>query len=160
MSELTGTAKYGNYYFCVKTSLSADGEIYVMADSVEITSSGILVFWRERTEGKTLNLSIAAGKWEAVFAASLVDGAPLSVEHWPALPVKIDRVVCQGGIDSTTAENKVVDMLKQRGAMSARELSQHIRGLSGIDARSIAHQLVDDGRIKAVAQGKTTRYVE
>lgn len=90
--EVRGTARYGNNYFCakVKNTLSPKGEIYVMADRVEVTAGGDLVFWGsfhgrysdERVEPKTVNLAVAKGDWHAVFAASLMDGHAVAVEHW------------------------------------------------------------------------------
>ena len=85
-------AKYGRYYWCVKSKLSKSGEIYVMADRVEFTPSGGVIFWcdpsendgddkaRSRTVLQTL--ALAAGQWMAVFAASCMDGHAVAVEHW------------------------------------------------------------------------------
>ncbi len=42
------THKYGSFYWCVKVQqdISPNGEIYLYADKVEITSHGDLVFLR------------------------------------------------------------------------------------------------------------------
>ena len=79
----TSTAnEYGRFYFCVKTRVSKNGEIYVFADGVSIEPGGELVLWRSTDHGKYPNLSLAKGHWSAVFAASLIDGHPVAVEHW------------------------------------------------------------------------------
>jgi hypothetical protein len=82
--------KYGARYWCVKVpiSLSPDGEIYVYADRVDLVS-GALVFVSDaivtHNGPDTVaqpGLSIAAGSWIAVFAASVIDGSAVAVEHW------------------------------------------------------------------------------
>jgi len=80
------TTQYGNYYWCVKVTkdLSPNGEIYVMADEVKV-EDGTLLFLRhkkEPVESREINLIIPALKWTAVFAASLMDGHAVAVEHW------------------------------------------------------------------------------
>ena len=77
--------RYGKYYWGIKTDIAPDGEIYAMADAVETAADGSLVLHRvdAGTEGRThANLIIPAGHWTAVFAASLIDGAAVAVEHW------------------------------------------------------------------------------
>jgi hypothetical protein len=78
---------YGKSYWCVKVpiNISPNGEIYLYADKVEITSHGDLVFWSEENEKREKsfqNLSLASGFWIAFFAASVIDGAAVAVEHW------------------------------------------------------------------------------
>lgn len=80
MSDYTpqGTARYGAYYWCIKTKLSKSGEIYVMADEAVVRDNGALVML-----GKNgTNLAIASGQWTACYAASLLDGSAVAVEHW------------------------------------------------------------------------------
>lgn len=74
---------YGQYYWCVRVAeeLSPSGEIYVNADSVIETPAGSLEFIRNDSDYR-LNLSIAAGLWKAVFAASQVDGSATAVAYW------------------------------------------------------------------------------
>ena len=77
------TIKYGKLYWCVKTRLSEDGEIYVMADETQTRNDGTLVFLRSRHDGPTtINLAISPGNWQAVFAANIQDGAPVAIEKW------------------------------------------------------------------------------
>jgi hypothetical protein len=81
-----GTAKYGGMYYFVRT---ATDKIYLMADRVEFTSSGGVIFWgrfhgedRQETDATTTNFALAAGEWKQVYAASVIDGHPVAVEHW------------------------------------------------------------------------------
>ena len=79
------TENYGQFYFCIKVakSLAELGEIYVMADRVETTPNGSLAMITERDDKPSfVNLLIAADKWAAVYAASVIDGAAVAVEHW------------------------------------------------------------------------------
>jgi hypothetical protein len=71
------TYSYGKSYWCVKTPLSPDGEIYVHADAVEF-KDGCLVL----VGSKGVNLAFASGQWRACFAASCLDGHAIAVEHW------------------------------------------------------------------------------
>jgi hypothetical protein len=84
---MSDSSKYGRFYWCAKVSkdVSTDGEIYVMADDVEIDEGALrFVQYREENETKTerVNLLIPPGKWLAVYAASVVDGSAVAVEHW------------------------------------------------------------------------------
>jgi hypothetical protein len=73
----------GDYYWCIKTSLSEDGELYVYADEIKINETGDLIAVGHRTD-KTAepNLGIAAGQWSGFYAASVLDGSAIAVEHW------------------------------------------------------------------------------
>jgi hypothetical protein len=81
---MRNTEQYGARYWGIKTDIAPDGEIYAFADVVETAPDGSLVLRRDPgTEGRThANLIIPAGHWTAVFAASLIDGAAVAVEHW------------------------------------------------------------------------------
>ena len=75
-----GPEKYGQYYWCVKVTkgISESGEIYVHADNISTSDNGAIVFG-----GNTgPNLIIPSGKWLAVYAASVLDGSAVAVEHW------------------------------------------------------------------------------
>src|SRR5262245_32285595 len=75
----TMTEKYGQWFWCIKVpkTLSPDGEIYVMADAVEVTPHGALILVR-RGDGEHRpdmpNLALSPGQWIALFAASMIDG--------------------------------------------------------------------------------------
>jgi hypothetical protein len=85
----TGTEKYGNLYWCIKTKLSEDGEIYVMADEARILPDGTLSMIQMRAgDAPRVNLAIAPGSWIACYAASLIDGAAVAVERWKG---EVDR---------------------------------------------------------------------
>jgi hypothetical protein len=81
---------YGRYFWCIKSDLSSDGEIYVRADRLEVTSDGALIAWggRRYDEGDANPndahsvLIIAFGRWKAAYAADWFDGEPVAIEHW------------------------------------------------------------------------------
>jgi hypothetical protein len=77
----SGCEKYGNYYYCIKSDLSENNEIYVYADDVKVID-GDIFFISKRDHGDFVNLSISRGFWKCFFAASLWDGSAVSVEHW------------------------------------------------------------------------------
>jgi len=79
--RLEGGAAYGRYYWCAKTDLSEDGEIYVYADAVRYLEGAVL-FVTPHEDGERINLALAAGQWTSVFAASCWDGHAVAVEHW------------------------------------------------------------------------------
>ena len=68
----------GNFYYCIKTRLSENGEIYAFADQVNIDDGALIL---RRTDG-LITLSISKGNWSSFYAASVIDGACVSVEHW------------------------------------------------------------------------------
>jgi hypothetical protein len=75
-------AAYGSRYWCVKTPLSENGEIYLFADDV-VLLEGALVFRSLPSDGsQQVNLLLAPGQWTSVYAASVIDGAAVAVEHW------------------------------------------------------------------------------
>lgn len=85
--DVTGTARYGDFYWCVKVpkTISDDGDIYVMADSIEVHQDGSLwcIGHSVKDESKKQPvLVLAAGSWLVTYAASLLDGAAIAVEHW------------------------------------------------------------------------------
>ena len=69
----------GGFYYCVKTSLSDDGAIYVYANITEVAPDGTLVL--SKAEGRIV-LALAKGQWEAVYAASVLDAEPVAVTRW------------------------------------------------------------------------------
>ena len=70
--------KYGKYYFCVKTDLSENGDIYLFADDA-IVENGDLFFINSES---STNMCFARGSWKTFYAASCIDGGPVAVEHW------------------------------------------------------------------------------
>ena len=73
----------GDYYWCIKTELSDNGEIYAYADEIEVKEGAlILVHYYDKTHKWHPNLVIPAGQWSCIFAASHIDGAAVAVEHW------------------------------------------------------------------------------
>ena len=78
-----GAEHYGDFYWCIKTNLSKDGEIYVYADHTSVLPDGTLALSRVRDTGTEINLSISAGHWQAIYAAHVHDGSPFAIKHWP-----------------------------------------------------------------------------
>jgi hypothetical protein len=81
------TNRYGKSYWCVKVprNISSSGEIYLYADKVELTPDGSLIFLRcpeDSDKEPSPNLALAAGSWIVMFAASVIDGSAVAVEHW------------------------------------------------------------------------------
>jgi hypothetical protein len=79
---MTGSEQYGQYYWCIKTSLSKSGEIYAMADDAIVLPDGTLSLTRVKEGKLSVNLAIAPGNWTAYYAASLIDGHAVAIEHW------------------------------------------------------------------------------
>ena len=73
---------YGNSYWCIKTDLSENGEVYAYADDLRIDQSGALVMLHRKDGPLLPTLVFAPGHWGIIYAASLIDGAPVSVDHW------------------------------------------------------------------------------
>lgn len=74
----------GRLYWCIKTDLAPQGEIYVLAERLEVLDSGALVAWGGAgPHGPgAMNLACAPGRWSAAFLASPVDGAGVAVRGW------------------------------------------------------------------------------
>lgn len=81
------TEQYGDKYWCVGLDDGDDTEVYLMADEVREGETGALFFCR--ADGM-LNLAIAPGEWRFVYAASLMDGAAVAVQHWPGQIIESD----------------------------------------------------------------------
>jgi hypothetical protein len=86
-------SNHGKFYWCVKTTMSEDGEIYLHADSVHFTTTGAVVFSNAPDTAKgdtepTPMLALASGHWTALYAASVIDGHAVAVEHWKGEVVK------------------------------------------------------------------------
>lgn len=74
-----GSHKSGEFYWCVGSPESEDGEIYVYGDRVEVNKVGVLIIvGREERP----NLILAPGRWTFCFPASVMDGSACTVEHW------------------------------------------------------------------------------
>lgn len=86
----SGAEQFGRFYWCIKVPVpvSGNGEIYVYADEMEIGSDGSLRAIKQIDEGHHYNLVLASGSWLVFYAASLLDGSAVAVEHWEG---EIDR---------------------------------------------------------------------
>jgi hypothetical protein len=71
--------RYGSYYWCV--GLVDGTEIHLHADALRI-DDGALMLERVRGDERSVNMAFAAGRWSYVYAASVIDGGAVAVEHW------------------------------------------------------------------------------
>ena len=89
-----GPACYGSRYWCIKTALSPDGEIYVWANEIKVENGALIC---TGTYGSSMddftdtaiqqkphmnNFVIGAGKWKAFYLASIWDGSAVAIEVW------------------------------------------------------------------------------
>jgi len=77
-----GAGRHSVDYWCIKTDQSSDGEIFVVADRLDVTGCGALVASRSGQPHQTISLILAPGTWTAAYAASTHDGSPVAIEHW------------------------------------------------------------------------------
>ncbi|MGI9105173.1 MAG: hypothetical protein ACR2G4_02880 [Pyrinomonadaceae bacterium] len=70
---------YGRYYWVVKLANGQEWGVY--GDRLDISPDGSLTIFGggPALSSKFINLSLAAGSWQFVYAASEEDGAPLAV---------------------------------------------------------------------------------
>lgn len=76
-----GSRHHARNYWCIKTSLSDDGEIFVSADQLDVTGGGALIASHNHPRNR-ITLILAPGTWSAAYAASTDDGLALAIEHW------------------------------------------------------------------------------
>lgn len=138
------SSKYGRFYWCAKVSkdVSTDGEIYVMADDVEIDEGALrFVQYREENETKIerVNLLIPPGKWLAVYAASVVDGSAVAVEHWAG---EILDPFDEGGSDKKDAGPP---KSAKKGKGVSKTLRYRVLERDGFKCRSCGKSSNEDG---------------
>jgi len=75
--------RYGEYYWCI--GLVDGTEIHVHADDLRFYD-GALILERVKEDRSTVNMAFAAGRWSFIYAASVIDGGAVAVEHWTAPP--------------------------------------------------------------------------
>lgn len=75
---------YGTFYWGIYTKETEGDCIYLYADTVNVAPDGSLVFTSqsEKNPEKQTRFIVASGKWTIVFAASMMDGSPVAVDHW------------------------------------------------------------------------------
>lgn len=73
---------YGRFYWCIK--LTNGQEMGVYADRVEVTGDGALVLYggSQSVGTKYINLALAPGEWQLVYAATVEDKRPIAIDHW------------------------------------------------------------------------------
>ena len=84
--------EYGRFYWCVGVATdlfpdrtaSGDTEMHLHADQLDVLPDGTLLALRNREDGPTQpNFAWAPGSWRYFYAASLLDGRAVAVEHFP-----------------------------------------------------------------------------
>jgi hypothetical protein len=78
--EREQATRYGKFYWCI--GLVDGTEIHVHADQLRFPADGGLVLAVDKEYG--VNFAFAAGRWSFVYAASVIDGGAVAVEHWTA----------------------------------------------------------------------------
>jgi hypothetical protein len=85
--------RYGRLYWCVgvSSSICSAGQIYLHACRAEV-KDGVLIFWSdsigsdggkyEARETPFQSIAFGVGDWKYFFAASVMDGHAVAVEHW------------------------------------------------------------------------------
>ncbi|KOV66567.1 hypothetical protein ADL00_17260 [Streptomyces sp. AS58] len=74
--------QYGNWYYGIRLDDGNETEVNVHGDELEF-KDGSLIVWRIKDDGTRLvNVAFAPGQWAYLFAASLLDGHAVAVEHW------------------------------------------------------------------------------
>jgi len=82
---MSSSLDYGRYRFIaeVHRSVSADGFISIMADGIEVSASGDLIFKCHVKDGsEIIGLVLARSQWTSCFTASMIDGQPVAVDRW------------------------------------------------------------------------------
>lgn len=71
----------GQFYWCIKVpkNICPKGEIYAYADHIYV-HDGVLILEHKWEEEYQIN--IAFRDWLCFFAASVMDGHAIAVEHW------------------------------------------------------------------------------
>lgn len=149
--------KYGKHYWCVKTNLSKNGEIYLMADRVEITQRGELLFWRDG-DSPAVNLAISLGNWKAYFPASMMDGSAVAVEHWAGEIASEDEGGDEPTSDPVSPEDRILRIVAKKGLVTIREITQQTKTVDSQQVKPIVAQMVAAGLLIEVESGRTYRY--
>ncbi len=79
---------YGQFYWCIGLSDEDGTEVYVHADNMTVEEhNGALMAWRSSVVGDRTRvapvLAFANGEWKFFYAASVMDGHAVAVNHWP-----------------------------------------------------------------------------
>lgn len=74
---------YGSYYWCIALTDDAGTEVYVNADSVTVENGALICWQYKENEHNHPTLAFAEGEWKFFFAASVMDGHAIAVNHWP-----------------------------------------------------------------------------
>ena len=80
--------EYGRNYWWI--TLEDGQELGAYADRVEVSSDGSLILYGGSTAlgTKFVNLALAPGVWQFIYAADSGDGSPIAIEHWKKRKVR------------------------------------------------------------------------
>lgn len=81
--ERTNAVDAGNYYW---TAGLQDGrEVTFYADEIRFQDGALLAVSKipSATSNPNLRLALPAGAWTHVYAASIIDGSPICIDHLP-----------------------------------------------------------------------------
>lgn len=79
---MTQNTDYGSKYYVVETS--KNGWISLFAERFDISAAGDLIFYNKmkNTEKEIPGFAICKGNWTNCFAASVIDGSPITIDTW------------------------------------------------------------------------------
>jgi hypothetical protein len=66
-----GASRHGRNYWCIKTDLSSDGEIFIIADQLNVTSAGALIASTSQAQAMGLILALVRGRRPMLPRASM-----------------------------------------------------------------------------------------
>lgn len=74
----------GKFYWGLKVPehISPSKEIFLHSDVVNIIGGTIFFMNLVDKGAMQIVMSLSEGNWHVVYAASVIDGAPLACEHW------------------------------------------------------------------------------
>lgn len=73
--------RYGKKYWAVQ--LKDGGQIQLHADYIYVNKNGDILFLKDTGDTfSQMNLALPAGSWYYAYAANVLDGSPVAVEHW------------------------------------------------------------------------------
>lgn len=141
--------KYGNYYWYVE--LTNGDNLHLMADNATVCADGSLVFDTVQDEkGLFPNFAIASGQWRLFYAASLIDGSAVSVEHW-------EKSVKARNGTRISDEARILKYLAGNTSSTIREIAQGVSGLTAFQIRPIVERLVNEKTLQESKVGRAIR---
>ncbi|HXU01469.1 MAG TPA: hypothetical protein VN903_10770 [Polyangia bacterium] len=76
---MSAPSNYGQFYWRI---VGAVGDVHLHADAIRVVDGALLCLRRREGGPDELLFAVAPGAWRYFYAASLIDGGAVSVEHW------------------------------------------------------------------------------